>query len=141
PMEGYLFANRTEWAAFTAAHAGEDAAVYLQVPRGGYCYGDVTVMYFLGDLSTYSVAAHEGWHQFVARHFKRRLPPFLEEGMACLFESIRLEQGLPRWNLAINHNRIDKLRAAVEGEALWPLEKLIHMHAGEVVALPVGQIE
>ena len=141
PMDCYLFANRTEWAAFTAAHAGEDAQVYLQVLRGGYCHEDRTVTYFLGDLSTYSVTAHEGWHQFVARHFKTRLPPFLEEGIASMFESVTFDRDLPRWNLSVNYNRIDKLRAAVAGGDLWPLEELMRLHAGEVIALPAERIE
>lgn len=141
PMECYLFANRTQWAAFTAAHAGEDAAVYLQVLRGGYTHGDRAVTYFLGDLSTYSVTAHEGWHQFVARHFKTRLPPFLEEGIASMFESVTFDRDLPRWNLSVNYHRIDKLRAALAGGHLWPLDELVRLHAGEVIALPVEQIE
>ncbi len=142
PMDCYLFANRTQWAAFTAAHTGEDARVYLQVMRGGYCHGDRTVTYFLGDLSTYSVAAHEGWHQFVARHFRTRLPPFLEEGIASMFESVTFDhRGLPRWNLSVNYNRIDKLRAAVTGGDLWPLDELIRLHAGEVVTQPAERIE
>lgn len=140
-MDGYLFANRTEWAAFTIVHAGEDAEIYLQVQRGGYCLGDRTVTYFLGDLSTYSVTAHEGWHQFVARHFRTRLPPFLEEGIACLFESVTFDNGLPRWSLSVNYNRIDKLRAAVSANDLWPLEELISMHAGQVISLPTERIE
>lgn len=141
PMDCYLFANRTQWAAFTAAHTGEDAQVYLQVLRGGYAHGDRTVTYFLGDLSTYSVAAHEGWHQFVARHFKTRLPPFLEEGIASMFESVTFEGDLPRWNLSVNYNRIDKLRAAVASGNLWPLDELMRLHAGEVIALPAERIE
>lgn len=140
-MDCYLFANRTQWAAFTIVNAGEDAEIYLQVQRGGYCLGDRAVTYFLGDLSTYSVTAHEGWHQFVARHFRTRLPPFLEEGVACLFESINFENGLPRWNLSVNYNRIDKLRAAVAANDLWPLEELISMHAGQVISLPTERIE
>ena len=86
PMECYLFATRPQWAKFTREKTGEDAAVYLQINRGGYTVRDWFVAYFLGDVGTFCVAAHEGFHQYAARHFKARIPPFLEEGIACLFE-------------------------------------------------------
>lgn len=141
PMKCYVFAKRGEWADFTARHTGADAAVYLQITRGGYTIGDWFVSYYVGDSATYSVTAHEGWHQYVARHFKGRLPPFLEEGTACMFENVRFPGELPRWDLSLNPNRTLGLRNAIEGKALWPLDKLIAMHAGDVVQLPGDKIE
>src|SRR5689334_2923145 len=99
PMDCYVFAKRSEWAQFTAQHTGADAAIYLQITRGGYTIGDWFVSYYVGENATYSVASHEGWHQYVARHFKGRLPPFLEEGTACMFENVKFKDGLPRWDL------------------------------------------
>jgi len=134
PMECYIFETRGEWEAFTKAHTGSDSVIYLQIRRGGYCIRDRFVAYNIGRYATASVAAHEGWHQYVARHFVGRLPPFLEEGLACMFEGIGWKDDkLPRWNLSINQVRVQALRRAVEGNKLWPLEKLVAMHAGEVV--------
>jgi hypothetical protein len=141
PMRCYVFAKRTEWAQFTAQHTGADAAIYLQITRGGYTIGDWFVSYFVGENATYSVASHEGWHQYVARHFKGRLPPFLEEGTACMFENVKFIGNLPRWDLSLNPNRALGLRNAIEDRKLWPLEKLITMHAGDVVRLPGDRIE
>jgi hypothetical protein len=148
PMDCYIFAKRQEWAQFTARHTGADAAIYLQINRGGYTIGDWFVSYFVGETSTYSVAAHEGWHQYVARHFKGRLPPFLEEGTACMFENVKFPGSsgatpgeLPRWDLSLNPNRTLGLRNAIENKALWPLEQLVTMHAGDVVRLPGDRIE
>jgi hypothetical protein len=141
PMKCYVFSRRGEWAEFTSRNTGSDAAIYLQITRGGYCIGDWFVSYYVGDNSTYSVAAHEGWHQYVARHFKGRLPPFLEEGTACMFESVRFPNNLPRWDLSLNPNRALGLRNAMENKVLWPLDKLIAMHAGDVVRLPGDKIE
>ena len=115
--------------------------VYLRINRGGYTRGDWYVAYYIGDSSTYSVAAHEGWHQYVARNFKNHLPPFLEEGVATQFESIRWEGGLPRWNVHFNANRVQRLRQAIDGKYLWPLQDLITMHAGDVVGLSGEKIE
>src|SRR5688572_18364293 len=141
PMECYLFQYRNEWASFTQKHTGADAPIYLQINRGGYTFGDKYVAFFIGDLQTYSVAAHEGWHQYVARHFKHRPPPFLEEGLACLFEQVKWEGNLPRWDLAANSNRIRGLRNGLESRTLLPLRKLIAMHAGQVVEQTTFQVE
>jgi hypothetical protein len=141
PMECYFFETREQWAAFTQAHTGEDARIYLRVNRGGYTVGDWFVAYWIGENATYSVAAHEGWHQYVARHLKGRLPPFLEEGTACLFEQVEWEGELPRWNLSDNESRLMSLRSADAGKQLYPLPQLIRMHAGQVVGKPAGKIE
>ncbi|HEX8522542.1 MAG TPA: hypothetical protein VF669_09825 [Tepidisphaeraceae bacterium] len=141
PMRCYVFGMRDEWADFTQKHTGADAAIYLQITRGGYTVGDWFVSYYVGGDSTYSVAAHEGWHQYVARHFKGRLPPFLEEGTACMFERVLFTGNLPRWDVTINPARTLSLRNTIERHKLWPLEKLVAMHAGDVVRLPGDRIE
>jgi len=87
------------------------------------------------------VAAHEGWHQFVNRHFKGRLPPFLEEGIACMFEHVEWDGDLPRWNLSINPTRTESLRKAMDAGELFKLDKLITLHAGIVVGQSPIRIE
>jgi hypothetical protein len=141
PMECFLFQYRNEWANFTQNNTGPDAPIYLQINRGGYTFGDRYVAFFIGDIQTYSVAAHEGWHQYVARHFKHRPPPFLEEGLACLFEQVKWDGNLPRWDLTSNSNRVRGLRNAVDSKTLVPLRKLISMHAGQVVDQTMFQVE
>lgn len=141
PMQCYLFGNKGQWIDFTKSHTGADSAVYLQINRGGYTIRDWYVAYFVGEAATYSVAAHEGWHQFVSRHFKGRLPPFLEEGIATMFEDIRWNNNLPEWNLAINRSRAQALRRAVQGNYVFPLGELITLHAGNVVNQSGNRIE
>jgi hypothetical protein len=141
PMECYVFAKRSEWAEFTRDKTGMDAAVYLQINRGGYTVRDWYVAYLISEIGTYAVAAHEGWHQYVARNFKSRLPPFLEEGIATMFETIVWENGRPRWDLSVNPTRAEKLRRAMETKSLWPLGELVTMHAGDVVGLSGDRIE
>jgi hypothetical protein len=143
PMQCYVFQYRNEWAAYTKQNAGADATVYLQISRGGYTVGDVFVSYFIGDGATYSVAAHEGWHQFVSRHCKQRVPPFMEEGLACWFEAVRWDPvwRLPRWDVAHNNNRLRGLREAIEEDRLIPLPQLAVMHAGQIVSQPFARIE
>lgn len=134
PMECYVFENRPEWEKFTKETTGAYSNIYLQIRRGGYAIGDRFVAWYIGRVATPSVAAHEGWHQYVARHFIGRLPPFVEEGLACMFEDVAWRpDGLPAWNLSINKVRVQALRKAIETNHLWPLEKVVAMHAGEVV--------
>ena len=141
PMECYIFATRQQWAAFTKKQTGDDAAIYLRVNRGGYTVGDWYVAYWIGSAGTFSVAAHEGWHQYVARHLVGRLPPFLEEGLACMFEQVQWEGDLPRWDLTQNAARLSGLRAALDADRLQPLSALVEMHAGQVVGQPSERIE
>ena len=133
PLECFLFANRQQWARFTSRNTGEDAMVYLQINRGGYTVGDWFVAYFLGDVGTYSVAAHEGFHQYLGRHLQQRIPPFLEEGLACMFEDVTWDGNLPRWDLTVNYGRRSALHQAVIEGQLLPLADLMNTHAGLVV--------
>ncbi|MGD0541781.1 MAG: hypothetical protein ABSB33_09715 [Tepidisphaeraceae bacterium] len=133
PMQCYLFNTRLEWMDFTRRHTGRDASIYLQISRGGYTLHDWYVAYYIGEIGTYSVSAHEGWHQFVGRHFKGRLPPFLEEGMACMFENVQWDNDLPRFNLSLNPDRTQALRKAEDEGELFSLNDLITLHAGQVV--------
>jgi hypothetical protein len=132
-MQCYLFANRAQWEAFTIQLTGPLSSIFLQINRGGYCFGDQYVAYDISPAATLSVAAHEGWHQFVARNFTGRLPPFLEEGLATTFETIRWKDNLPQWNLSINGARVLALRTAIERRSLWSLDKLVTLDAGHVV--------
>ena len=141
PMDCYVFSRRPQWAQFTKERTGADAVIYLQINRGGYTVKDWFVAYFIGNAGTWSVVSHEGWHQYVARYFHSRLPPFLEEGIATTFENISFNGDKPHWNLAFNQNRAEKLRTAIEHRSLWPLDKLCTMHAGDVVSLSSERIE
>jgi hypothetical protein len=140
PMVCYLFANRPQWADETRQSAGSNANIYLQVNRGGYTYNDVYVAFFLGEAGTYSVTAHEGFHQYAARNLTDRTLPFLEEGIACMFEQVKWEDGLPRWDLRVNDGRLNQLKEARDYDRLWSLHDLITMHAGMIVNQPPGRI-
>jgi hypothetical protein len=135
PMDCFFFRTREEWVDFTRRRTGVESYIYLQINRGGYTKNDWYAGFWLGSIAgTMSVAAHEGWHQFAYRNFKGRLPPFLEEGIATMYEDLQWEDDLPRWNLAQNHSRLISLRNAMQGNYLYPLRQLSAMHAGMVVA-------
>ena len=135
PMDCYVFETRQQWDDFTQRTTGDAAPIYLQIRRGGYTTGDRIVVYSIGAHPTALVLSHEGWHQFVFRHFAGRLPPFLEEGLACTFENVQFDSAERQyvWNTSHNLVRAHELRLAQEKGQLWPLDQLIVMHAGDVV--------
>lgn len=141
PMRCYIFSRREEWAAFTTRHAGKDSAVYLRINRGAYAIDDWFVAFWLGDRGTFGVAAHEGWHQFVSRHFAARMPPALEEGIGCMFENIHWAgNGLPRWDLEDNATRSATLGDAIASGSFLTMADLLRLHAGDVINSPHERI-
>lgn len=144
PLEAYVFASRAEWAEFTARRTGPDARIYLQINRGGYTIGDWFAGFWIGD-GTYAMVAHEGWHQFVGRNFVGRLPPFMDEGFACMFENIRWQPSrggeVPQWNLSQNRGRALALRNAIDDRKTFPLQDLVSMHAGDVIHMPPDRVD
>ncbi len=138
-LTAYVFGFREQWADHTRETTGPAAAIYLQIGRGGYAHGDTFATFYHGGPQTLAVCRHEGWHQYVATTFERRPPPFLEEGVATLFEAGFQEGdlGQPR----MSYTRLNRLREAVRRQRAWPLEKLLTMHAGNVVGTNGRQIE
>lgn len=130
PMDCYVFANRPQWSDFTRRNTGAMSNLYLQITRGGYTIGDWFVAYQTAERDTWSVTAHEGFHQFCARHMKARFPPFLEEGFATSFEKVRWQDGLPRFNPSVNPDKAQSLRTALDFKATIPLDRLVTLHAG-----------
>lgn len=141
PMDCYVFAQRDQWEVFTRQNTGADAPVYLRVNRGGYTLDDWFACYFIGDVGTYSVASHEGWHQFVGRHFRQPIPPFLEEGIGTMFQNIHWDNDRPRWNLGVYPARMERLRNVVGRKSEIPLQVLAKLHAGDVVRMSPDRIE
>jgi hypothetical protein len=130
----YLFADRRQWEDFTNNFAGEQAEIFCRIKAGAYCYNGVCVAYDIGIERTFSVLTHEGWHQFSSRHFKFRLPSWLDEGVAMLFETHGTEGGNFVFKPAENAYRLDALKKALLNNKMLPLSKLITTTPGEVLA-------
>jgi len=123
PLELFVFARYEDFAAYTIDVSGAAADVNLSVGHGGYAIGDRFVCYFGNEPDVLAVAAHEGFHQYVARHTLPRLPPALEEGLAATFETT---------DRAVNPRRQLALGKAIANNALIPFDTLIMLHAGDV---------
>jgi len=61
--------------------------------------------------------------------------------LACLFEDVKWESELPRWELSSNPARLAALRRCAASGVLIPLGDLCGMHAGQIVDKSSGRIE
>ncbi|MDH7598012.1 MAG: hypothetical protein QHH07_00050 [Sedimentisphaerales bacterium] len=127
----YLFASRHEWEQFIIRFAGQDAASLLRITNGAVCHNGTCIAYYIGPDQTLSALTHEGWHQFASRHFAFRLPSWLDEGLAMMFEAFR--QG--REGIAFCP---DANRYRLEGLSLVPtttdLDDLLSTSPGEMLS-------
>ena len=132
-MPMYLFAKRGQWEEFTKTFTGKNAPLYLKIKEGAYCLNDACVGYNIGIDDTFSVLAHEGWHQFNQRLFKYRLPSWLDEGIAMSFENSVYKDGLFTFDPSRNMGRLGGLRLTLEENKFMPISQLISLNPGQTV--------
>ena len=130
----YLFADRQQWERFTHTFAGDQAAVFCKIKTGAYYLNGACVVYDIGRKRTLSAIGHEGWHQFNSRHFKYRLPSWLDEGIAMLFETSTYENGMYSFDAARNYPRLGALSETLMNGKQMRLRELIATSPGEVLA-------
>ncbi|HSW00714.1 MAG TPA: hypothetical protein VLI39_11120 [Sedimentisphaerales bacterium] len=130
----YVFADRQQWEDFTHDFAGEQAPLFCKIQTGAYYLNGACVVYDIGAVRTLAAVGHEGWHQFNSRLFKYRLPSWLDEGVAMLFETGVYEQGLFRFDPSMNIQRLGGLKRTLAGARPIPLRELIVTSPGEVLA-------
>ena len=129
----YLFATRSQWEDFTKTFTGPMAPVYLKIKKGAYYLNGACVAYNIGRERTFSVIGHEGWHQFNSRHFAYRLPSWLDEGIAMLFETSKYEAGWFGFEPGRNLGRLGALKKTLIEDKLIPLQQLIALNPGYVL--------
>ncbi len=130
----FLFADRQQWEEFTRSFAGDQAPVFCKIKTGAYYLNGVCVLYDIGRKRTLSAIGHEGWHQFNSRHFKYRLPSWLDEGIAMLFEASTYENGVLTFDPSMNYQRLGTLERILDSTERIPLRELIATSPGEVLA-------
>ena len=129
----YLFKDRRQWEEFTKQFTGDQWPVYLKIKKGAYYLKEACVAYNIGRSQTFSVIGHEGWHQFCHKHFKYRLPSWLDEGIAQLFENSEFEKGQFVFKPAENLQRLGALKLILQSRKIIPLREIISLNPSEVV--------
>ena len=130
----YLFATRQQWEQFTNEFAAPNGRAYMKIKRGAYYLNGSCVAYNIGRAASFSVIAHEGWHQFTSKHFTYRLPSWLDEGIATLFEASKYDGGKFHFYPDRNGGRLGSLRKTLIEGNMIPLEKLITLNPGQIVS-------
>ena len=130
----YLFANRTQWEHFTGTFTGDQAEVFYKIKAGAYYHNGACVVYDIGTNRTLSALGHEGWHQFSSRHFMYRLPSWLDEGVAMLFETFNYRNGTILFEPYKNNYRLDALQKTLVSGKMISLEELTAINPGQVLA-------
>jgi len=133
-LETYVFQHRRHWERFTEEFAGPRAATYKLIRSGGYSERGITVSHYGSRRSTLSILAHEGLHQYLDVTHGKPIPAWINEGLACYFESFDLgPDGRPTFEPKKNTVRTPALREAFSRERLQPLEALLATDAGHEI--------
>jgi hypothetical protein len=130
----YVFAERSQWEHFTRAFAGEQARMFYKIKAGAYCHNDACVAYDIGPERTFLALGHEGWHQFNGRIFRYRLPSWLDEGVAMLFEEYKTEDESIYFVPSENGYRLKSLGETLVKNKIIPLRELTAINPGQVLA-------
>lgn len=126
PMPLYLFETRAEYEHFISAHG------LMPHGTGGLFFATHSLhglATWTGGRSTdevFRTLQHEGFHQFAFHAFGPRLPVWLNEGLAQLFEDALVHDGVMHLG-HISVLRLTRLREAVNRDALSPLSSLLTM--------------
>ena len=136
----YLFAERSQWEQFTKDFAGQNAGVYLKIKKGAYYLNDACVAYNIGRTRTFSVLGHEGWHHFNSKHFMFRLPSWLDEGIATLFETTSYHKGKFYFEPQKNTARLGALKKTLLSNNMFPIKDLISLNPGNVINNPQASL-
>lgn len=133
-LETYLFQARWQWDRFTDEFTGPRAATYKQIRSGGYSEQGKTVSHYGNRRSTLSILAHEGLHQYLEVTHGKPIPAWVNEGLACYFESFDVENdGRPTFLPEKNTLRRPALRDAFSRDELQPMSAILGTHAGKEI--------
>jgi len=141
PVDTYFLGSRRQWEAMTKKLLKDRAGVYLSIERGGFSVGTTGVYYDLGPRDSFTIAAHEGWHQYAHSLMIDRLPVWLDEGIACYLEGFRWDEispDTPRFLPWANLERYDQLRKAHAASSLMSLHTLVSNRPQDLMATDKG---
>ena len=134
-MDTFMMSTQPQWSRLVQRFLGAEGQAASRIQRGGIAANGRGLFYDIGPRDTFSIAAHEGWHQYTQVAFAEPLPIWLEEGLATTFEGFRWSVAAPSAGAApgaaplflpwANLERFDKLRDAHRAGRLMPLAQLL----------------
>jgi len=131
-MPIYMMSSRQEWISLSEQVFGERQQPFHAIQAGGYCYKGICVFWDLGGIQTFSVASHEGLHQFFFHRLKSPLPLWLEEGLCTAAEGHELDGTRVRFTPERNNSRFTGLRDTILHERWMTITELLPLGGGDV---------
>lgn len=117
---------------FQEYQRNNDISLSSQV-NGFYDYGSRCVVAYYDNRSPFEVIFHEGIHQLVDHHSRRRSDVFwFHEGLANCFEGFRWRDGGIVPDEAINRRRAPEIWSAVDAGSFVPLRDFVKITTGGV---------
>lgn len=123
----YLMGSKEDWKSVTRRAVGRE----LHIEAGGYTFRGIGVYWDVGTFSTFSVAAHEGLHQFLYDRLEHPLPMWLDEGLATSCEGYVIDGESVGFTPGHNVKRFGNLRSTLIQGRWIPLRQLLAMTSME----------
>ncbi len=131
PMPVYMLATRQQWAVMTRTVTRPREKIFLAIENGGYCYRGKCVFWDMRHTATFSIASHEGLHQFFHHRLRQHIPAWAEEGLCVLAEGLTVQGSRVRFHPKRNPARLLDLRRAIAGGRWLDLVELLSTDAGD----------
>ncbi|MCC6426607.1 MAG: DUF1570 domain-containing protein [Phycisphaerales bacterium] len=127
-MDTYMMATRPQWVDLCRSLLGPDDRSFEQIQRGGVTLAGKAMLYNVGPRDTFSLVAHEGWHQYSQTVLRDPLPVWMEEGIATYMEGYRWDRKRTKAEFQAwrNFERFEALRKAAGNNRLIPLDELLN---------------
>lgn len=129
----FVFGSRGEWQRFAARHYPHRFGAYSRILSGGFTEGATSVLFYRDRAQTLATMAHEGWHQYLSIVFTATVPAWLNEGLACELETVRMDKRTPVFTPRHNTLWINVLRRALQQGKLVPLSTLVDADIGRIL--------
>ena len=137
-MDVYLFATQEQWQSQLVKMLGRrEAQHWFQLESGGITIDGKAILYHLDRRGrsrvTLRIAAHEGWHQYAEKIFKKPIPTWLDEGIGTWMEGFRFRRNEVQFLPASNWDRLTTLRRIVSANRLHTLDELMNSDPSDLL--------
>ncbi len=128
-LKVYILGTPAEWARFVMDRRPAGIDIHALIRADGFTDGPMSACLYEDRATTLAALAHECWHQYASSHFTVPIPAWLDEGLGCCFETLRLIDGKPEFTPQRNSIRMNSLREAVRKGNLLSLDQLVSSDA------------
>lgn len=123
----YLFGTKAEWLRHVRRRYLTELASHHALRQNGFSQGTTSVLYFTRRSATLASLVHEAWHQYASATIDSQLPGWLNEGLACYYETVSNSSKGPIFTPGKNSMRMPVLRESLQINRLLSVEQVLSM--------------